>query len=436
MMAIPGLPLLLGLALLLALAVAASIEPALDRALLAFAAALLGLAALDLALLWRSAPPVFRRRLPHALALGAGTEVTLELDNHGARSQRLAVFDHVPDGFAYDDLPQSLRLGAGQQARLRYRVRALERGEHDFAPCELRQGSPFGLWERRLRLGEGARVRVYPNFAALTRFALLATDHRLSQLGILQRRRRGEGLDFHQLREYREGDAQRQIDWKASARMRRLISREYRDERDQQILLLLDCGRRVAAKDGPLSHLDHALNAALLLGFVALRQGDAVGLMTLGGSPRWVAPRKSQVALNGLMAASFDLQPSLSSPDFHRAAVELMRRLRKRALVVLLSNLRDEDDDDLRSAVGLLRQRHRVVVASLREPILDAALRAPVDGLPQALTHAATADYLERRRRAFARLALGDVPCLDVEPEQLPLALVNRYIELKRAGRM
>jgi uncharacterized protein (DUF58 family) len=279
-------------------------------------------------------------------------------------------------------------------------------------------------------------VRVYPNFAALTRFALLATDHRLSQLGILQRRRRGEGLEFHQLREYREGDAQRQIDWKASARMRRLVSREYRDERDQQIVLLLDCGRRMAARDGPLSHLDHALNAALLLAFVALRQGDAVGLMTMGGIERWLAPRKSQVALNGLLAHSFDLQPTLASPDYHNAAVALMTRLRKRAFVVLLSNLRDEDDEGLRSAVGLLRQRHRVVVASLREPILGDALRAPVAGLEDALTHAATAEYLERRQRAFARLELGNVPCLDVEPEALPLALVNRYLDLKRQGRM
>jgi uncharacterized protein (DUF58 family) len=192
----------------------------------------------------------------------------------------------------------------------------------------------------------------------------------------------------------------------------------------------------MAARDGPLSHLDHALNAALLLAFVALRQGDAVGLMTMGGIERWLAPRKSQVALNGLLAHSFDLQPTLASPDYHTAAVALMTRLRKRALVVLLSNLRDEDNDGLKSAVSLLRQRHRVVVASLREPILGAALRAAVPGLEDALTHAATAEYLERRQRAFARLELGDVPCLDVEPEALPLALVNRYLDLKRQGRM
>ena len=435
-MLIPAPPLLWSAAGLFALAVAASFRPVLDPVLAAAALSLLVAGLLDALWVRRQAAPELRRRVPHAIALGAGTEIGLRLDNPGRRRLRLEVFDHVPSGFAFESLPQSLVLEPGQSAALAYRVRGLERGEHDFAPCELRLRSPLGFWRRRLRAGGSTRARVYPNFAALARFALLATDHRLSQLGVLQRRRRGEGLDFHQLREYREGDAQRQIDWKASARMRRLISREYRDERDQQIVLLLDCGRRMAAKDGPLSHLDHALNAALLLAFVALRQGDAVGLLTLGGIERWAAPRKSQVALNGLLRQSFDLQPTLASPDYHAAAVALMQRLRKRALVVLLSNLRDEDDEGIRSAVGLLRQRHRVVVASLREPILGAALREPLASLEDGLTHAATAEYLERRRRSFARLELGDVPCLDVEPEALPLALVNRYLDLKRAGRM
>jgi len=358
-MLIPAAPLLLGLAALLPLALLASFSPGWDLWLLAACGVLLAASVFDALRLLRQPAPVFSRRLPHAIALGAGTEIGLRLVNQSGAAQRLEVFDHVPAGLAFESLPQRVLLPSAQEVALNYRIRAQERGEREFAPCELRLASPWRLWKRRLHVGSAERVRVYPNFAAMTRFALLATDHRLSQLGILLRRRRGEGLEFHQLREYREGDAQRQIDWKASARMRRLVSREYRDERDQQIVLLLDCGRRMQAKDGPLSHLDHALNAALLLAFVALRQGDAVGLMTMAGIDRWLAPRKSQAALNSLLAHSFDLQPSLASPDYHGAAVSLMKRLRKRALVVLLSNLRDEDDEGLRAAVGLLRQRAR-----------------------------------------------------------------------------
>lgn len=432
-MLIPARPLLAAGAALLALALAASFMPALDRVLASALLLLLLAAALDAGRLLRTPPPTLRRKLPHALALGATTSVTLDIENPTSSPLRLAVFDHVPVGFSFESLPQSLQVPPEQVAHLRYTLQAEDRGEHVFSQCELRLGSPWRLWQRRVRSALPSRVRVYPNFAALTRFALLATDHRLSQLGLLLRRRRGEGLDFHQLREYREGDAPRQIDWKASSRMRRLISREYREERDQQIILLVDCGRRMAARDGPLSHLDHALNAALLLAFVALRQGDAVGLMTMGGVERWMAPRKSRAALDGLLVGCFDLTETLASPDYRACATALLTRQTRRALVVLLSNVRDEDDDDLRDALALLRRRHRVVLASLREPIIEDALHASVDNLDVALAHAASAEYLQRRARSFARYAHQAI-CLDVEPVDLPMALVHRYLDLKREG--
>jgi len=432
-MLIPSRGLLFACALLLALAVCASFMPMLDRWLLASGLLLLAVASVDALRRVRAAPPLLHRRVPHALALGAQTSVQMEIENPSALELRLDLFDHVPAGFSFEALPQSLRIPPVQGAKVRYSLRAQERGEHRFAICELRVASPWRLWHQRLRVELANDVRVYPNFAALTRFALLATENRLSQLGVLLRRRRGEGLDFHQLREYREGDAPRQIDWKASSRMRKLISREYREERDQQIILLLDCGRRMAAKDGPLSHLDHALDAAMLLAFVALRQGDAVGLMTMGGIERWMAPRKSRAALDGLLHGCFDLRETLASPDYRACATDLLRRQTRRALVVLMSNVRDEDDEDLRAALGLLRRRHRVVLASLREPIIEDALHAPITGLEPALTHAAGAEYLQRRRRSFARFEHAAI-CLDVEPAELPMALVNRYLELKRDG--
>jgi len=434
-MLIPARPLLFAAAALLLLAIAASFATALDRVLAASVAVVVLTALADGLSLWRTPSPLLRRKLPHALALGAETAVTVDVENGSGRLLAMQLFDHVPDGFGFSELPQSLDLPAGQVASLTYKVRAQSRGEHRFERCELRLRSAWGLWRRRLFVGLDSQVRVYPNFAALTRFALMATDHRLSQLGVLLRRRRGEGLDFHQLREYREGDSPRQIDWKASSRMRKVISREYREERDQQIILLVDCGRRMAAKDGPLSHLDHALNAALLLAFVALRQGDAVGLMTMGGVERWMTPRKSRAALDGLLEGCFDLHETYASPDYRACATNLLKRQTRRALVVLLSNVRDEDDDDLRDALALLRRRHRVVLASLREPILEDALHATVDTLEPALAHAASAEYLARRKRSFARFQHLAI-CLDVEPAELPMALVNRYMELKRDGTM
>jgi uncharacterized protein (DUF58 family) len=310
------------------------------------------------------------------------------------------------------------------------------RGETQFGAAEIRLHSPLGLWLVKKLSGEPSLVRVYPNFRALAKYTLLATDNRLSQIGVLQVRRRGEGMEFHQLREYRQGDAQRAIDWKATARTARLIAREYEEEKDQRVLLVIDCGRRMASKDDELSHFDHALNAALLLAHVALRQGDAVGMMTMAGVNRYSEPRKSVGAVHAILNRVYDIEPTRSVPDYHLAARDVMKQLRRRSLVIVLTNLRDEDDETLLPALKLLRTRHLVVLASLREAIISRALSARVDSFDRAVTHAAAAEYLAQRERSFRRIGAAGAVCLDVEPERLAISLVNRYLELKREGRL
>ena len=393
-------------------------------------------AATDAVRALRLPPPAARRLVPGSLPLGVAHDIAIRLANVTRRAVTVEVHDHYPAGVEVQGQPQTVSVPAGGWVEVRYRLRPVRRGEIAFAQVEARIASPLGLWQVRRRLGEGSTARVYPNFAELTRVALLATDHRLAQIGILQRRRRGEGLDFHQLRDYREGDVPRQIDWKATARTHRLISREYQDERDQQVLLLIDCGRRMAAHDGELSHFDHVLNAALLLAYVGLRQGDAVGVLTVSGAARWIAPRKGRSAINRILSHLYDLQPTLATTDFYAAAVELIRRVRKRALVVILSNLRDEDEETLAPALRALRSRHLVLFASLREAVLSRALVSRVDTFDQALTHAAAAEYLQSRELVLRRLESAGAVCVDVEPDRLPTALVNRYLDIKRSSRL
>jgi uncharacterized protein (DUF58 family) len=433
---LPSTRLLWVLTVLAALAVAVSIYP--DYHL--YWATLTGIAAvlalLDAATALRLATPAAARQVPGSLALGVPGEVALRLHNPSRLPLLCEIQDHHPASIESEGLPRRLALAPGQWGEVRYQARPVARGEARFGQVELRIFSPLRFFQVRRLTGEPTPVRVYPNFRALARYTLLATDNRLSQIGVLQVRRRGEGMEFHQLREYRQGDSQRAIDWKATSRTARLISREYEDEKDQRVLLVLDCGRRMAAKDGELSHFDHTLNAALLLAHVALRQGDAVGMMTIGGIHRYCEPRKSIAAVHAIMNRMYDVEPTLAVPDYYRAATEVMRQVRRRALVILLTNLRDEDDDGLLPALSLLRSRHLVVLASLREAILSRALTARVDSFDRAVTHAAAADYLALRERVFRRIGASGVMTLDVEPEKLPIALVNRYLELKRGGRL
>ncbi len=435
-MLIPSSNLLRWTLLWLLSAVAVCLWPALTLQWLVLSGLFILVALSDALLAARRIKLEVRRSVPGSAPLGVSIDIRLRLANLERMRLACEVFDHFPTGCAMEGLPRGLAIQPRGWVELAYRLRAENRGDLRFGPVDIKVDSPLKMWQRRIRIDAPAVLRVYPNFAALTHYALFATDNRLSQMGVLQRRRRGEGLDFDQLREYHEGDAQRKIDWKASQRFARLISRDYQDERDQQVVFLVDCGRRMRARDGEYSHFDHALDATLLLAYVGLRQGDAVGLMTMSTLTTWLAPRKSQGMIHQLLNAVYGLQPSLLTSDFQAAAIELSRRLKKRALVVIISNLRDEDDAALLPALRLLQKRHLVLFASLRERALDETIAAPVDNFEDALTHAAAVDYRRQRDAAFSRLRQGDVVCLDVAPERLALALVNQYLDVKRSGRL
>jgi len=337
------------------------------------------------------------REIARALPVGTWQTVHLRLCGDGT-SLAGQLHDRHPPAFQAEALPLAFQVPAGRWLRVGYRLLVTERGLQVFEAIDLRLRSPLGLWLVSETLPLRSEVQV-------------------------------------QLRDYRQDDSPRRIDWKASARMGRLISREYQDERDQQIVFLLDCGGRMRVRDGDLSHFDHTLNALLLLAYVALRQGDAVGLATFAHpAPRFLPPRKSMATVNRLLKTVYDLQPTLQTPDFPAAAELLTRRLSRRALVVLVTNLRDEDDDTLVPALAHLGRRHALTLASLREPLLDDLAQTPIDDFDAALTYGAALEYRHARRRQVAALRHGGVQIVDTSPRDLPVALINHYWERKRAG--
>ncbi|MCB9760973.1 MAG: DUF58 domain-containing protein [Alphaproteobacteria bacterium] len=429
---IPGPRLNAALGLWLALGLAASAWPAVLGLWAGVGLGVVAAALVEAGWLRRAAPPNITRAAPPVMSLAGWHEVRLRLENPGG-ALRGSLFDHHPTGFEMEHLPQRFELAPGGWSELGYRLRSVERGSFDFQGVELLLDGPLGLVRRRAWVPLPEAVRVFPNFRQVSHFALLALDDRQAQMGIHQRRRRGEGTEFFQLREYRVGDSIRQIDWKATARRFQLISREYRDEEDQSLIFLMDCGRRMHARDGELAHFDHVLNAVLLLGYVALRQGDAVGLQAFSGQDRWIPPRKGVGAMNGLINGVYDLQSSAAASDFAEAVRRLSARQRRRALIILLTNLRGEDEGEALTALNVLRRRHLVLVASLREPALRQAAEAPVHGFRDALRLTSAEHYLRARKRSFEAIKAQGVLTLDVEPDALPVALVNRYLDVKRA---
>ena len=395
-------------------------------------------ALIDLWRLTRAPTPEVARALPEAWPIGVARDVELRIEHYGRR-QRVTVHDLHPgdwdiaEGVARD-MPRTLTLAADSVATLSYRLCPKVRGNFRFEGVQLRLHSGLRLWRQSRIVGAPQSVRVVPNFAPLAGFALFSAEQASRLVGAHIKRRRGEGTDFHQMREYRVGDSMRQIDWKATARARKLISREYQDEKNQQLLMVIDTGRRMLAHESGLSHFDRALDATLVVSYIALKRGDAVGLFAVGGEQRWVAPQRGMAAIDTLLRASYDLQPAPVATDYLAASTELALRQRRRALVMLVTNLRDEDIEDVLGAVRLLQKRHLVVVASLRERDLDEALDQPVDDVRSAVRAAAAARYIAQRAAAHELLRNHRVTVLDVTCEKLPAALVEQYLSIKRSG--
>lgn len=397
----------------------------------------LGLALLLDALLLRRLPsPTATRDGPTTLSLGSWHGFTIRITNPAPRPVHLDLFDNHPSEFGVKDMPRTLTVPDSAWQEVTYTLRPMTRGRFSFSGVDTHIHSPLRLLAQRRHLDAPGELKVFPDFKQVARYALLAMQERTNAMGIHLQRRRGQGQEFHQLREFRAGDTLRQIDWSAVSRRNQLISREYREERNQRVVFLLDCGRRMRADEGPghINHFDSALNAILLLSYVALRQGDSVGLQTFAGPQRWLPPVRGRGGVNAVLSSVFDLQTTTAPSDYAEAAATLAARQRRRALIVLVTNLRDDDASELPRALAPLRRRHLVLTASMRESALLAAAQAPVGDLSEALRAIGAAHYLRQRRAAHTALRKSRLMTLDVEPEQLPSALVNRYLEIKRAG--
>ena len=387
----------------------------------------------------RRRPIAFERQMPSAFALGQPHGLTVTLAHEGTHAWHVELFDHVPPTMTLRLLPAAVILPAANRLDVRYEITPTRRGKVVFEPAAIRVRSRLGLADLQLRVGVTQAVQVYPNFAALSRYAWLAGDRRLAEIGIKTYAARGAGTDFKQLGEYVPGMPTRHIDWNASFRHRRAVVREFQDDRDQSVMFLLDCGRRMRADErtgAEGSHFDQALNAAMLLAYVALKDGDAVGAMTFGHDAslqRHFAPSKGMAALNSLVARLHDVEPSPVHSDYLAAARDLMLRLPRRSLVVVLTNFRDEDCEELADALRLMRTRHLVLLASLKEGVVAEIVAQPLDS-DQAVVDVASAHWFQHARAdAFRRLAGRDQLLVDVEPQQLAATLVNRYHAVKRA---
>lgn len=396
-------------------------------------AVIVGVVAVDLLTLpaWkafsaeRSAGRIASLRKPHP--------VELTLLNHSGRSYTLWIRDGVPHELnpQPDQFPR--RLAARSRSTLHYKLRASRRGAFLLRQVYLRVRSRLGFWQRQLEYPVETTVHVYPDMKQLGQYALLARTNRLSLLGVRRTRRIGQDHDFERLRDYTIDDNYKHIDWRSTARRRKLTVKDFQVTQSQRIIFLVDCGRMMTNEAAGLSLLDHGLNAMLMLSYVALRQGDSVGMISFSEEIHgYVPPRGGMRQMNHLLHASFDRFPQLTESRYDQAFRYLASHCRKRSLVVLITNVIDEvNAAQIERYLTNLVGRHLPLGVLLRDRQLFDAVDVEHPRDEQLWPAAAAAEILTWRHQVLTDLQSKGVLSLDVFPEQMTAPLVNRYLEIK-----
>ncbi len=415
---------------LIALAVA---SPVLGFVAIVYNAGLVVIAARDLALLPSRSGYVVRRTMPEPFSLGEPEEVTVAIQNRAAAGLMAKVADHAPAGLRPTPRELSTQFDRQGLMTVTYRTYSPRRGAYVFGPVDLQVWRQDGWWRRQVRLPDPQQVAVFPNVVAIKRIQLSLRRGLRAMAGMRRARPPGASTAFAGLREYVRGDDVRRVSWTATARRDRPVVVEVEAERGQQMIIALDCGRLMTAPAGDLDKLDHAVNAALMLAWVAQAYGDRVGLMTFDDRVTgYIKPERGATQLRRITEALYAIRPEYVEPDFGHAMTHLALRVGRRSMVVMLTDVQDpEASRELVAHTLRLAARHLVLVVAMSDPAVLSARDDPITGTNRAYEWAAAEEFVSSRRESFEILRRGGVLGLDVVAGRLSPTLVERYLELK-----
>ena len=368
--------------------------------------------------------PVVHRRLPGALARGVPASLTLEAESVGAGALRLRQ-PLVPD-VAVEPAEADDHLDA--------RVRAGRRGRHTLPSPATRMRGPLGLAAWYRRGGEPAEVLVYPDLPAAWRLVLAVRQGRFRDPGRLTRGPLGLGTDFESIRDYLPDDDIRQVNWRATARLGRPMSNQYRVEQDRDVVCMLDAGRLMAAPLGDRTRLDATVDAATAVALVADEVGDRAGVIAFDDRVRRRLP-PARGGGDAVVRAVFDVEPTMVDSDYELAFRAVGSG--KRAFVLVLTDLLEEAAaQPLLDAMPVLARRHAVVIAGVTDPDLEQMVHAPPRSPADVYTAAVALDVLDARARVAALLRRAGADVVEVRPDLLPNACVGAYLRAKARARL
>ena len=377
--------------------------------------------------------------------LGQPVDAVLHIHNDGPRRFRGVLRDAWPPSADAEPRAHEVVLRPGKSETVATRLTPRRRGDQRSEVVTTRSIGPLGLAGRQRSHRVPGQIRILPPF--LSRKHLPSRLAKLREIdGLLPVLIRGHGTEFDSLREYVVGDDVRSIDWRATARRADVVVRTWRPERDRRVVIVLDSGRTSAGRvgvdptaldPGGWPRLDWSMDAALLLAALASRAGDHVDFLAHDRLTRAAVFGASRTELLALLVdAMAPLEPALIESDATAMVAAVQRRVRRRALVVLLTDLNASAlEEGLLPVLSQLSAKHQVIVAAVADPRVDQLAAGRADAA-QVYDAAAAERARNDRRRIASRLRHNGVEVVDAAPEDLAPALADRYLAMKATGRL
>lgn len=372
-------------------------------------------------------------RTAKALAVTARGELSAEVGfEMGRAPAAVEIAPEIGEKVRLDPLRRVAPL-EDRRATVRFGLVPNRRGEAELLKLWVRWQGPMRLtWKQAVRPLEGA-IAVIPNIQAVKDEALRLFS-RDALFGSKVQIDRGDGSEFQSLREFQTGMDHRTIDWKRSAAHRTLVAKEFRTERNHPVVLALDAGRLMCAPLGGVPRIDRAIDAALILAYVALKTGDRVALYAFDAKPRVSSGAISGVGAFPLiqkMAAAIDY--SAEETNFTLGLTQLSAKLERRSLVVVFADFADTTSAELMvENISRLLKRHLVLFVIFRDQELE-GMAADAPDTPEDVSRAVIAGALLREREVVvARLRRLGVHVLETSIDHIGPALLDAYADLKR----
>jgi uncharacterized protein (DUF58 family) len=378
------------------------------------------------------------RTMPVVLTIDQPGEIVWRIGNPTSRRLRVSFADELAPSLHARIRRATVGVPGDGHTTVRTPIRPSRRGR--FVPSEVvvRVTGPLGLAARQRGRQLPATLQVHPPFRSKDEAELRINRARVLEVGLRSAQGRGGGTEFESLREYSADDEFRRVDWSATARAGKPIVRTYRAERNQSVVVLLDNGRVMAGRVEGVPRVEHTMDAALMLATVATRLGDRCGLVVFDAAVRTVLePSKSRAQVGRVTEALFDLEPELVETDYRGAFAETIVRFRRRALLVLMTELNEQAAEEyLVPALPLIARHHVIVLGAVRDPEVDRWAVAPADDAEDVYRRAAAIAAIGERNRLAARLRGFGVTVVDAEPGRLAPELADTYLRLKATGRL